>query len=122
MGELNKFAPLEGGTYEDVVLDNTPEQIGTSPKLYSVEVENSANTVKSVIHIWDKSGVPTFGTHEPDWIYTVAAGERVTIPFEQDGLLGDQFTNEMWIAATTGTNVNTAPTNTVLATIKTDGT
>ncbi len=123
MGTLNKFAPVEGAVYKDVVLDNTPEGIGTTPIAYAIEVDNSDNTAKSVLHVWDKAtSAPAFGTDEPDWIYTIPAGERGVLPFPVNGLLGDQFTAIMWVAVTTGANVNVAPTNTVKGTVWTDGT
>lgn len=122
MATLNKFTPVEGAVYKDIELNNTAEDFGATPKLYAVEVDNSGNALKTVLHIWDKATAPVLGTDEADWIITIPAGEQnEPYLFEEDGQPGITFTNKGWIAATTVSMGTASPANDVIGRIWTDG-
>jgi len=120
--------PLQAFTHKDILLNNSPEQIGeddTATIVYSGEIDNSGNTAAVYLKLYDSVGAPAVGTAVPEMVLKVAAGEKR--PFTLMNSDGTAWTSpagttELWAACVTtgGTAGTTSPTNAVKATFHTD--
>ena len=78
----------------------------SSGTLYTVEIDNSQNTINSYVKIYDvASGGTTVGTTDPDVILKVHASVKVTYHFTQGIAFGTAITLAcLNTAGTAGTN------------------
>ena len=93
--------------------DNTKSVVATAAStLYSVEINNAANTANSFVKLYDNvTGSVTVGTTDPDVILKAQASAKVTYQFDQ----GIAFGTGMILACltTAGTAGTTGPTSDV---------
>jgi hypothetical protein len=89
----------------------TPDNdvLGTSGKVYMVDVDNAANAAASFLKLYD-DGNPTVGTTVPAFVLRVPAGQRraLVVP---EGM--DYTVLSMACVTTGGTAGTTSPTNPV---------
>lgn len=111
---------VETNTFSDLDVDATPEEIKTSSStMFSIVADNSNNTVKVYIKIYNVSSSPTVGTTAPNYVIPIAAGAVLRHAF--NGGKGVTMDTGIFVACVTsdGTSGSTAPTNAVTAEIKT---
>jgi len=114
--------PLWAQQYKNLDVDGSAAgtEIGTTPKVYSVEIDNTANTTAVYFKIFDAASI-TVGTTVPRDVIKVPKAVKL-IWFVNSGL-GDTFTNKMFMSCVTtaGTAGSTNPTSNVKVTVWTDG-
>ena len=84
----------------------------SSATLYTVEIDNTANSVNSFVKLYDiASGGTTVGTNSPDVVLKAQASKKVTYHFSQ----GIAFGTALTLACVTagGTGGTTAPSSSV---------
>ena len=113
-------APLEAQKHRNLDCDNTVWSVGTNPKVYGWEVDNSANSSAVYFKVYDLDS-PTVGTTAPHWCIRVPASTVLPIPTVSGD--GHTFTNKCSMAcvAEAGTPGTTSPTNNVKVSVWTDG-
>ena len=117
---LASFSYIETSTHKDLDCDATAQQVGTGAKtLFSVEIDNQANTTASYVKMWDHAG-PTVGTTDPDVIIKVPAGATRFHAFNNG--TGRAFATALWLACVDapGTAGTTGPIKDVAVTLKTN--
>lgn len=113
-------APLEAQEHENLNVNNTLWIVGTTPKVYGWEIDNSANSAAVYFKVWDAAS-PSVGTTAPHWCIKVPAG--AVLPWPTVGGDGHTFTAKCNMACVTtpGTDGTSAPANPVGVKAWTDG-
>ncbi len=113
-------APLEAQKHRNLVCDNSLWVVGTTPKVYAWEIDNSANSSAVYFKVYDAAS-PSVGTTAPHWCIKVPASTVLPIPT----VSGDGHTFaakcNMACVAEPGTPGTTSPTNPVKVSVWTDG-
>lgn len=118
--EVAVRAPLEAQEHENLNVDNTLWVVGTTPKVYGWEIDNTANTSAVYFKVYDAAS-PTVGTTAPHWCIRVPASTKLPWPSVNGD--GHTFSAKMNMACVTtaGTAGTTSPTNPVKVRTWTNG-
>ena len=118
--EVAVRAPLQAQEHENLDVSNALWVVGTTPKVYSWEIDNSANSSAVYFKVYDDAS-PTVGTTAPNWCIKVPAGE--VLPWPTTNGDGHTFSNKLNMACVTtpGTAGTDSPANNVGVKAWTDG-
>jgi len=116
---ITQIGPLESAKTVDLDLNNSAETLTGVTLLYAGEFDNSNNTSVVYVKIYDAASA-TIGTTPPDICIPIAAGEILSVCFDDfgEGLTMTGLT--IGCVTTPGEGGTTSPTNVVKGTLYTN--